>query len=239
MTISGSLAARRFMSDWWLLLLIGLVEVPLGVLALADPGATGCARDRRRDLGNGDRGDAHHAGVRAQTPAGACRPRLGAADPQRRHRLPPTGLPVPPSPPGRPRASGLLISGAAGRRDIAPMSVGRRAPGARASPLVSGRRSGPGIRQRRAVPAAPRGTCAASPSLWRRMSSSLRRSSPRVDPARARSSPRLFTRRRTRSTRCCCGRRCAAAFGPPTPSIRSVTAVPGSCGLSSRQSRRL
>jgi uncharacterized membrane protein HdeD (DUF308 family) len=40
LTISGSLAARRFMSDWWLLLLIGLVEVPLGVLALADPGAT-------------------------------------------------------------------------------------------------------------------------------------------------------------------------------------------------------
>ena len=40
MTMSGSLAARRFMSDWWLLLLIGLVEVPLGVLALANPGAT-------------------------------------------------------------------------------------------------------------------------------------------------------------------------------------------------------
>lgn len=40
MAISGSLAARRFMPDWWLLLLIGLVEVPLGVLALADPGAT-------------------------------------------------------------------------------------------------------------------------------------------------------------------------------------------------------
>lgn len=40
MAISGSLAARQFMSDWWLLLLIGLVEVPLGVLALASPGAT-------------------------------------------------------------------------------------------------------------------------------------------------------------------------------------------------------
>jgi uncharacterized membrane protein HdeD (DUF308 family) len=26
--------------DWWQLLLLGLVEVPLGVLALADPGAT-------------------------------------------------------------------------------------------------------------------------------------------------------------------------------------------------------
>jgi uncharacterized membrane protein HdeD (DUF308 family) len=26
--------------DWWLLLLLGLAEVPLGVLALADPGAT-------------------------------------------------------------------------------------------------------------------------------------------------------------------------------------------------------
>ena len=39
-TISSSLAARRFMPDWWLLLILGLVEVPLGVLALADPGAT-------------------------------------------------------------------------------------------------------------------------------------------------------------------------------------------------------
>jgi uncharacterized membrane protein HdeD (DUF308 family) len=40
LTISGSLAARHFMADWWLLLLIGLAEVVLGVLALADPGAT-------------------------------------------------------------------------------------------------------------------------------------------------------------------------------------------------------
>jgi uncharacterized membrane protein HdeD (DUF308 family) len=39
-TISGSLAARRFLPDWWLLLIVGLLEVPLGVLALADPGAT-------------------------------------------------------------------------------------------------------------------------------------------------------------------------------------------------------
>jgi uncharacterized membrane protein HdeD (DUF308 family) len=39
-TISGSLAARRFLPDWWMLLILGLVEVPLGVLALADPGAT-------------------------------------------------------------------------------------------------------------------------------------------------------------------------------------------------------
>jgi uncharacterized membrane protein HdeD (DUF308 family) len=31
---------RRVLPDWWLLLPIGLVEVPLGVLALADPGAT-------------------------------------------------------------------------------------------------------------------------------------------------------------------------------------------------------
>jgi uncharacterized membrane protein HdeD (DUF308 family) len=28
------------MPSWWLLLLLGLAEVPLGVLALADPGAT-------------------------------------------------------------------------------------------------------------------------------------------------------------------------------------------------------
>jgi Short repeat of unknown function (DUF308) len=28
------------MSDWWLLLITALLEIPLGVLALADPGAT-------------------------------------------------------------------------------------------------------------------------------------------------------------------------------------------------------
>jgi len=39
-TISGAFAARRFIPDWWLLLILGLLEVPLGVLALADPGAT-------------------------------------------------------------------------------------------------------------------------------------------------------------------------------------------------------
>jgi uncharacterized membrane protein HdeD (DUF308 family) len=38
--ISGAFAARRLMPDWWLLLILGLLEVPLGVLALADPGAT-------------------------------------------------------------------------------------------------------------------------------------------------------------------------------------------------------
>lgn len=40
LAISGSLAARRVLPDWWLLLILGLLEVPLGVLALADPGAT-------------------------------------------------------------------------------------------------------------------------------------------------------------------------------------------------------
>jgi uncharacterized membrane protein HdeD (DUF308 family) len=39
-TISGAFAARRVMPNWWLLLLLGLTEIPLGVLALADPGAT-------------------------------------------------------------------------------------------------------------------------------------------------------------------------------------------------------
>lgn len=39
-TISGSLTARHFLPNWWLLLIIGLLEVPLGVLALANPGAT-------------------------------------------------------------------------------------------------------------------------------------------------------------------------------------------------------
>jgi uncharacterized membrane protein HdeD (DUF308 family) len=38
--IAGAFAARRVLPDWWLLLLFGLFEVPLGVLALADPGAT-------------------------------------------------------------------------------------------------------------------------------------------------------------------------------------------------------
>jgi len=38
--ISGAFAARRIIPDWWLLLILGLLEVPLGVLALANPGAT-------------------------------------------------------------------------------------------------------------------------------------------------------------------------------------------------------
>ncbi len=39
-SVSGAFAARRVLPDWWLLLLLGLAEVPLGVLALAAPGAT-------------------------------------------------------------------------------------------------------------------------------------------------------------------------------------------------------
>jgi uncharacterized membrane protein HdeD (DUF308 family) len=39
-TISGAFAARGILPNWWLLLLLGLLEIPLGVLALADPGAT-------------------------------------------------------------------------------------------------------------------------------------------------------------------------------------------------------
>jgi uncharacterized membrane protein HdeD (DUF308 family) len=38
--VVGSFAARRIIPDWWLLLLLGVAEVALGVLALADPGAT-------------------------------------------------------------------------------------------------------------------------------------------------------------------------------------------------------
>ena len=38
--IAGAFAARRLLPDWWLLLILGVLEIPLGVLALADPGAT-------------------------------------------------------------------------------------------------------------------------------------------------------------------------------------------------------
>jgi uncharacterized membrane protein HdeD (DUF308 family) len=40
LTVTGAFAARRVLPNWWLLLILGLLEVPLGVLALADPGAT-------------------------------------------------------------------------------------------------------------------------------------------------------------------------------------------------------
>jgi uncharacterized membrane protein HdeD (DUF308 family) len=40
LTISGSFAVRKVVPDWYLLLITGLLEVPLGVLALANPGAT-------------------------------------------------------------------------------------------------------------------------------------------------------------------------------------------------------
>jgi uncharacterized membrane protein HdeD (DUF308 family) len=38
--IAGAFAARDILPDWWLLLILGLLEIPLGVLALANPGAT-------------------------------------------------------------------------------------------------------------------------------------------------------------------------------------------------------
>jgi uncharacterized membrane protein HdeD (DUF308 family) len=38
--IAGAFAARDVLPNWWLLLVLGLLEIPLGVLALADPGAT-------------------------------------------------------------------------------------------------------------------------------------------------------------------------------------------------------
>jgi len=38
--IMGAFAARGLLPDWWLLLILGLLEIPLGVLALANPGAT-------------------------------------------------------------------------------------------------------------------------------------------------------------------------------------------------------
>jgi uncharacterized membrane protein HdeD (DUF308 family) len=39
-TIAGAFAVRGVIPDWWLWLILGLLEIPLGVLALADPGAT-------------------------------------------------------------------------------------------------------------------------------------------------------------------------------------------------------
>jgi uncharacterized membrane protein HdeD (DUF308 family) len=39
-TISGAFAVRKLFPDWYLLLITGLLEIPLGVLALANPGAT-------------------------------------------------------------------------------------------------------------------------------------------------------------------------------------------------------
>jgi uncharacterized membrane protein HdeD (DUF308 family) len=40
LAITGAFAARRLLPDWWLLLTLGVLEIPLGVLALAAPGAT-------------------------------------------------------------------------------------------------------------------------------------------------------------------------------------------------------
>src|SRR5690242_1937458 len=40
LTTVESLAARKLISSWWLWLISGLLEIALGVLALADPGAT-------------------------------------------------------------------------------------------------------------------------------------------------------------------------------------------------------
>jgi len=40
LAISGAFATRHVLPNWWLLLILGLLEVPLGVLALANPGAT-------------------------------------------------------------------------------------------------------------------------------------------------------------------------------------------------------
>jgi uncharacterized membrane protein HdeD (DUF308 family) len=39
-TIAGAFAAREVVPNWWMWLILGLLEIPLGVLALADPGAT-------------------------------------------------------------------------------------------------------------------------------------------------------------------------------------------------------
>src|SRR3954451_10299903 len=38
--ITAAFAARGLIPDWWVLLILGLLQIPLGVLALANPGAT-------------------------------------------------------------------------------------------------------------------------------------------------------------------------------------------------------
>jgi uncharacterized membrane protein HdeD (DUF308 family) len=40
LAITSAFAARQVLPNWWLLLIVGLLEIPLGVLALANPGAT-------------------------------------------------------------------------------------------------------------------------------------------------------------------------------------------------------
>jgi hypothetical protein len=40
LAITGAFAARELLPNWWLLLIVGLLEISLGVLALANPGAT-------------------------------------------------------------------------------------------------------------------------------------------------------------------------------------------------------
>jgi uncharacterized membrane protein HdeD (DUF308 family) len=40
LSIAGAFAAREVLPNWWLLLILGLLEIPLGVLALANPGDT-------------------------------------------------------------------------------------------------------------------------------------------------------------------------------------------------------
>jgi uncharacterized membrane protein HdeD (DUF308 family) len=40
LAITGAFAARQVLPNWWLLLILGLLEIALGVLALANPGAT-------------------------------------------------------------------------------------------------------------------------------------------------------------------------------------------------------
>jgi uncharacterized membrane protein HdeD (DUF308 family) len=40
LAITGGFATRQFLPNWWLLPILGLLEIALGVLALANPGAT-------------------------------------------------------------------------------------------------------------------------------------------------------------------------------------------------------
>ena len=69
-SISGAFAARRVLPDWWMLLLLGLAEVPLWRPRSRRPRRDArCPGHGRRDLGRSDRSHARRARLRGQASA--------------------------------------------------------------------------------------------------------------------------------------------------------------------------